>query len=167
MPPPSTRTVPQTHLPPAPFPTGGALLLGAGLGGFFDGIILHQVLQWHHMATSAGVPMDTVEGLQLNTLFDGLFHVAAWIMTVLGIALLWRGARHGARLPWSRLIGGALMGFGLFNLIEGLVNHQLLGLHHVNETAPPDQWLAWDLGFLASGVVLLALGYGLSRKAPA
>lgn len=163
----STRTVPRTQLPPAPFPTGGALLLGAGLGGFFDGIILHQVLQWHHMATSAGVPMDTVEGLRLNTLFDGLFHVAAWIMTVLGIALLWRGARNGARLPWSRLIGGTLMGFGLFNLVEGLVNHQFLGLHHVNETAPPDQWLTWDLGFLASGVVLLALGYAISRKAPA
>jgi uncharacterized membrane protein len=25
------------------------LLLGIGLGGFFDGIVLHQILQWHHM----------------------------------------------------------------------------------------------------------------------
>lgn len=163
----STQTIPQAPPPSRPFPTGGAILLGAGLGGFFDGIVLHQVLQWHHIASSAGVPVDTVEGLQRNTLLDGLFHVATWIMTVAGISLLWRGARGGARLPWSRLIGGALMGFGLFNLVEGLVNHQLLGLHHVNETAPPDQWFLWDLGFLVSGVVLLALGYGLSRKAPA
>ena len=163
----SSQTIPQAPTPPRPFPTGGAILLGAGLGGFFDGIVLHQVLQWHHIASSAGVPVDTVDGLRMNTLFDGLFHLATWIMTAAAIALLWRGARRGARLLWSRLIGGAVMGFGLFNLIEGLVNHQLLGLHHVNETAPPDQWLAWDLGFLASGLVLLAAGSGLSRKAPA
>lgn len=152
---------------PARFPTGAAMLLGAGLGGFFDGIVLHQVLQWHHIASSAGVPVDTVEGLQMNTLLDGLFHAATWIMTTLGIALVWRGALRGARLSWAALSGGALMGFGLFNLVEGLVNHQLIGLHHVNETAPPDQWLAWDLGFLASGVLLLVLGYTISRRAPA
>lgn len=164
---PSTQTIPPTRLPPAPFPTGATLLLGAGLGGFVDGIVLHQVLQWHHIASSAGIPVDTVAGLQLNTLLDGLFHVATWIMTVAGIALLWRGAIQGARLAWSRLIGGMLMGFGLFNLVERIVNHQLLGLHHVNETVPPNQWLAWDLGFLASGVLLLLLGYAVNRKAPA
>ncbi len=24
-------------------------ILGLGLGGFFDGIVLHQILQWHHL----------------------------------------------------------------------------------------------------------------------
>jgi uncharacterized membrane protein len=51
----------------------GAVLLGLGLGGFFGGIILHQVLQWHHMFTSAGYPANIVENLELNTLGDGLF----------------------------------------------------------------------------------------------
>ena len=27
------------------------LLYGLGLGGFIDGIVLHQILQWHHMVT--------------------------------------------------------------------------------------------------------------------
>lgn len=165
---PTTGPPPFGAAPPVVrFPTGATLLLGAGLGGFVDGIVLHQLLQWHHIASSAGVPVDTVEGLQMNTRLDGLFHAATWILTVLGVALLWHGARNGARLSWARLIGGVLMGFGLFNLIEGLLNHQLLGLHHVNETAPPEQWLAWDLGFLASGAVLLAAAYAISRKAPA
>jgi len=31
----------------ARFPTAAGLLFGIGLGGFLDGIILHQVLQWH------------------------------------------------------------------------------------------------------------------------
>lgn len=43
-----------------------------------------------------------------------------------------------------------LMGFGIFNLVEGIIDHHLLGLHHVNETAPPEQWLWWDLGFRAA-----------------
>ena len=38
------------------FPISAGILFGLGLGGFFDGIILHQVLQWHHMLTSAGIP---------------------------------------------------------------------------------------------------------------
>jgi uncharacterized membrane protein len=32
----------------------GGVLLGLGLGGFVDGIVLHQILQWHHMLTDYG-----------------------------------------------------------------------------------------------------------------
>jgi Predicted membrane protein (DUF2243) len=32
-------------------PRGPGILLGVGLGGFVDGIVLHQILQWHHMLT--------------------------------------------------------------------------------------------------------------------
>jgi hypothetical protein len=45
------------------FPVSAGILLGLGLGGFFDGIVLHQILQWHHMATSAGYPADSLENL--------------------------------------------------------------------------------------------------------
>ena len=57
----------------ARFPTAAGLLFGIGLGGFFDGIVLHQVLQWHNMVTSAGYPPDSVANLEFNTLLDGLF----------------------------------------------------------------------------------------------
>src|SRR5215203_5499138 len=56
------------------FPVSGGILLG--LGGFFDGIVLHQILQWHHMLTSAGYPADSVENLNINTFLDGIFHGA-------------------------------------------------------------------------------------------
>jgi uncharacterized membrane protein len=61
------------------------------------------------------------------------------------------------------LVGTMLMGFGIFNVVEGLVNHQLLGIHHVNETVPADQWLAWDIGFLVWGALMLAGGWALQR----
>ena len=146
-------------------PLAGAVLLGLGLGGFVDGIVLHQLLQWHHMLTSAGYPATTVGNLALNTVADGLFHAATWGLTVAGLALLWGAARR-RHAPWpaSVLWGGALAGWGGFNLVEGLIDHHLLGLHHVNETVPPGQWLWWDLGFLVWGAVLLAAGWLLLRS---
>jgi uncharacterized membrane protein len=141
------------------------LLLGIGLGGFFDGIVLHQILQWHHMLSDHGdYPVTTVAGLEINTLWDGLFHVTTYIAVVAGLALLWRASRM-PHSPWSTrlLIGLLLMGFGSFNLVEGVINHQVLGIHHVNETAPEDQWVWWDLGFLASGAAMLVGGYVLAR----
>jgi|SRR5512145_1999921 uncharacterized membrane protein len=55
------------------FPISAGILFGLGLGGFFDGIILHQVLQWHHMLTSNGYPPNSIHNLEVNTLWDGLF----------------------------------------------------------------------------------------------
>ncbi len=62
------------------------------------------------------------------------------------------------------MAGSFLMGFGAFNLVEGMVNHQLLGLHHVNETVPRDQWVYWDIGFLLWGAVMLIAGWALYRS---
>ena len=147
------------------FPTAAGILLGLGLGGFFDGIILHQVLQWHHMLTSAGYPQDSVPNLQVNTLWDGLFHSTTYIFVAIGLALLWRVARR-THVRWSgkMLAGTLLMGFGIFNLVEGIIDHQILGIHHVNETVPPDQWIYWDLGFLVWGAAMLVGGWLLWRN---
>lgn len=74
------------------FPTIAGIFLGLGLGGFFDGIILHQVLQWHHMLTSAGYPADTLGNLEMNVTWDGLFHISTYILTLTGMTILWRKA---------------------------------------------------------------------------
>jgi uncharacterized membrane protein len=118
------------------FPISAGILLGLGLGGFFDGIILHQVLQWHHMLTSAGYPADSVQNLEVNTLWDGLFHSTTYIFVLLGLIILWRTA-HRTHVRWSsRLLWGTmLIGFGLFNLIEGIIDHQLLGIGQRNRAA--------------------------------
>jgi uncharacterized membrane protein len=144
-----------------------AFLMGVGLGGFIDGIVLHQVLQWHHLLTSTGEhPSTTVSGLEANTLADGFFHLATWVCVAVAAALTvkaWREGRLGP--PWGAWAGMALAGWGAFNLIEGLIDHQLLGIHHVRDDlgAP----LGWDLGFLALGALLLAGGLALERQARA
>ena len=147
---------------PGIFPMAPGVALGIGLGGFVDGIVLHQILQWHHMLTSAGYPADSVQNLTINTLADGLFHAATWIATALGLLLLHRAVRHGSGWSGDRLLGGILIGWGAFNLVEGIVDHHILGLHHVREAAANP--LVWDLGFLAFGAALVIAGAALARR---
>ncbi len=142
------------------------ILLGIGLGGFFDGIVLHQILQWHHMLTSHGdYPATTVAGLEINALWDGLFHATTYVAVAIGLALLWRASRL-PHVPWSTklLVGLMLMGWGSFNLVEGTVDHHILTIHHVNETVPRDQWKWWDLGFLLWGALMLIGGWLQARS---
>ncbi|WP_101524971.1 DUF2243 domain-containing protein [Nocardioides houyundeii] len=137
------------------------LLYGLGLGGFVDGIVLHQILQWHHMI-SHEEPTDTVAGLELNTLADGFFHVAAWFLVLAASIAAIVAWRQGRLAPsWSFHFGLVLAGWGIFNVVEGLVDHQILGVHHVRDDlgAP----LSWDLGFLAFGVLLTVGGWLLHR----
>lgn len=145
------------------FPIAAGILFGLGLGGFFDGIILHQLLQWHHML-SGWYPINSIENLELNTRWDGVFHSITYISVVLGLFILWREA-HRRHLYWSTklLIGTILIGFGAFNLVEGIINHHLLGIHHVNELVPPDERVFWDLGFIIWGIVMLLAGWLLLR----
>ena len=141
---------------------GPGVLLGIGLGGFFDGIVLHQILQWHHMVSSTGRwPVTTVHGLRVNTLGDGLFHAATWLITLAGLVWLWRvGRRPHATWSTTAFAGTLLLGWGLFNDVEGLVDHELLGIHHVRSGA---HHVAWDVAFLAWGAAMIVLGWRLIR----
>lgn len=145
-------------------PRTPSFLLGVGLGGFVDGIVLHQLLQWHHLLTDTGEhPASTVAGLEANTLADGLFHVATWVCVVVGSGLAVRAWQRGELAPpWRYHVGLVLAGWGAFNLVEGLIDHQLLGIHHVRDDLGGP--LAWDLGFLALGALLLAGGLALARS---
>ena len=140
-----------------------AFLLGIGLGGFVDGIVLHQVLQWHHMLTSTGDhPSTTVAGLEDNTLADGLFHMSTWILVFAGLNLAIRAWQRGAIAPpWRHHLGLMFAGWGAFNLVEGIVDHHILTVHHVRDDVSSK--LSWDLGFLAFGALLVVVGLAMFR----
>lgn len=132
------------------------ILLGAGMGGFADGIILHQLLGLHHMI-SAVVPADTIVGLKANMFWDGVFHAGVWLLCAGGLGCLWVAGRRGTASWTGRVFTGALLeGWGLFQIVEGILNHHVLGLHHVSDV--PSVAARWDPVYLAIGVVLLTTG---------
>jgi uncharacterized membrane protein len=138
-----------------------AVVLGIGLGGLLDGIVVHQILQWHHLVSNP-IPPDTVGNLELNTLADGVFHAAAWAVTLIGVLILL--ASNGARREpgaTRRFVGGFLLGWGLFNLVEGVVDHYVLNLHHVRPG--PDQAM-YDLAFVLGAAAMTVSGAVLVRR---
>lgn len=144
--------IPRSH----PMLTAG-LLLGIGLGGFIDGILLHQILQLHNML-SALYPPTSITNLELNMVWDGIFHLVTWITTVTGLFLLWREVVRGTEpVTTRRFLGSLLAGWGLFNLVEGIIDHHILHLHHVVERLGESYW---DITFLLSGA--LFFGFGLA-----
>lgn len=138
-------------------------MLGLGLGGFLDGILFHQILQVHAML-SARVPQTSMANMRTNMAADGLFHLGTWVMTAVGIVLLWNALNRRSEFrPSGRaFVGFLLAGWGWFNLVEGIVDHHMLDLHHVVESAGTS---FWDGLYLASGVVLIAVGHTMARRA--
>jgi uncharacterized membrane protein len=143
-----------------PLVTSG-IFLGIGLGGFVDGILFHQILQIHSMLSAKHAP-DTVANLEVNMVWDGLFHTLTWIMTLTGLVLLWRTVTAGrAPLAGKTLCGAAVLGWGLFNLVEGIIDHHLLHVHHVVERLGVS---IYDYLFLGSGILMIVVGVSLIRS---
>jgi uncharacterized membrane protein len=144
--------------------TGAGYLLGFSLGGFFDGILLHQVLQWHHLLSA--VESNALADVRAQVLFDGLFHALMYVIAACGLWLLYRAREQLAAAPAAglRVLARGMIGFGAWHVADALLSHWLLGIHRVRmDTASP---LAWDLAWLAAvGVPPLVAGIVLRRRA--
>jgi uncharacterized membrane protein len=141
--------------------TSTGIVLGIGMGGFVDGIALHQIAHWHNMGSAVLRP-DTLHAMKQNMVWDGWFHAAVWLVTLAGVWMLWSDARRGSAPPARAFAGQMLMGWAAFNLAEGIVDHHLLQLHHVRDL--PVHVPAYDWAFLLIGGVLLGLaGWWMSR----
>ncbi|MGD9943252.1 MAG: DUF2243 domain-containing protein [Burkholderiaceae bacterium] len=135
-------------------------LLGLSIGGFFDGILLHQVLQWHHLLSNVAAVQD----LRTQILADGLFHVLMYVIAAVALYRLWRDRARLAKPGADRTLwGAALMGFGAWHILDALLSHWLIGLHRIRmDAANP---LVWDLiWFFAFGVVPAILGWLFIRR---
>lgn len=139
------------------------LAIGIGMGGFVDGILFHQIFQFHNML-SAKIPTDNLVGAKVNMVWDGLFHILVWIATAIGIWLLWKAlTRRHAIMSGKALVGSMLMGWGFFNVIEGVINHHILNLHHVYELMGLS---IWDYAFLIWGALMILGGVLLRLRNP-
>lgn len=139
-----------------------ATTLGIGLGGFIDGIFLHQILQWHEMLSNK-IPPVTLLNRSVNMFWDGIFHAFCLIVVLVGIILLLKlFFRKDVIITKTTFWGSMLLGWGLFNLIEGIIDHQILKLHNVREITANTS--LWNYGFLAFAIVLIILGSLIIRK---
>ncbi|SRR5690606_26610499 len=145
-----------------PTALGAGVVLGLGLGGFIDGIVLHQILQWHNMGSAVLAPV-TMDAMAQNMRWDGYFHLATLVLTLAGVVLLWREGLAGTAPRTLRVLAGQLvLGWGVFNLVEGVIDHHLLELHHVRDVpmhVPVYDWLFLGIG----GVLLIVVGGLMSR----
>ena len=136
-----------------------ALLLGIALGGFFDGILLHQILQWHHLLSL----VSGVDDLRAQVLWDGYFHVLVYLLAVLGLWGLWRAHARGAGIRGLPLLGVLTAGFGLWHILDSVLSHWLLGIHRIRIDS--DVPLLWDLlWFVVFGLLPLGIGWATGRS---
>ncbi|WP_026871844.1 DUF2243 domain-containing protein [Inquilinus limosus] len=137
--------------------TKWGVALGFALGGFFDGILLHQILQWHHLLSLVPGAGD----LRMQVLWDGYFHALMYVIAAVALWGLWRGRRTGD--DGGPLSAAVLAGFGLWHVVDGVLSHWVLGLHRIRlDSASP---LAWDLlWFAVFGLLPLALGWLVLRR---
>jgi uncharacterized membrane protein len=137
-------------------------LLGIGLGGFLDGILLHQLLQVHNMM-SAVRPRTTIVNMEINMFWDGLFHAFTWLMTAIGLGMLWGAVRRtDVPLSTKAFIGSLVMGWGIFNVVEGIIDHHILNIHHVVERLGVSMY---DWAFLGISVLMILCGWSQIRSA--
>jgi uncharacterized membrane protein len=136
-----------------------AFWLGFALGGFFDGILLHQILQWHHLLSLWARPED----FAFQSTWDGLFHATHYAIAVGALYALWR-RRAGAAEPGAgRLIAGwAWLGFGVWHVLDVVGFHWVLQMHRARLGVPNP--ITYDLIFLALGAASLAVGWLFLRR---
>ncbi len=130
-------------------------MVGVGTGALLDGVVLHQLLQWHHLL-SLKTPVTTVGGLERNTLADGIFHITFLVVLLVGIALL-----VGAPIEPRPLVALGLVGWGVFHVIDQLVFHLALQAHHIREGVENPELYDWT--FFGIGLAFIAAGSFMYR----
>lgn len=123
----------------------GWLLIGFALAGFFDGIVLHQILQWHHLLSGLADPRGS--DLRFQIMADGLFHLLMYVLALTGAVLLVASRGRGSPAgTTTEILRPALTGFGIWHVLDAIIAHWILGLHRIK--MPSETPLVWDIAWL-------------------
>lgn len=136
----------------------GWLLIGFALGGFFDGILLHQILQWHHLLS--GLSNSVASDLPFQLLADGLFHLLMYVIAVLGgmVLLRYRSPEETS----GSVLRPVLFGFGAWHLLDAFISHWVLGIHRIRMDS--ELPVVWDLAWLVIfGIAPIVIGLMLPK----
>ncbi len=132
------------------------VLIGIGVAGFLDETVFHQLLHWHHFYDRSTTSVGLVS--------DGFFHAGSWLCIVVGLFLFADLQRRGTTVP-KRVTAGAFLGWGGFQVYDGLVQHKLLRLHQIRYSVDV---LAYDVVWNVLGALGIAIGvvllFGTARS---
>jgi uncharacterized membrane protein len=135
---------------------GAGALFGVGVAAFIDEAVFHQVLHWHHFYDGSTSDVGLVS--------DGIFHAVGWLAIVVGLFWFADLQRRRTTVP-RRVWAGGLLGWGLFQVYDGLFQHKVLGLHQIRygvDVLPYD--LVWNLAGALGALVGVALLFGPARS---
>jgi uncharacterized membrane protein len=94
--------------------------------------------------------------------WDGIFHFFCLIVVLIGLFLLVKlFFRTDVIISWKTFIGGLFLGWGIFNIVEGVINHHILMLHNVREITT--DIVIWNYSFLGISVIFLIIAWILIR----
>lgn len=140
-------------------------VFGFGFSGLIDVLVLHLVLQWHHLVSGI-YPTDTLSGLRTNLVADGLFSIGMLIIMGIGAGLLWQSERRtDVPLLIRPLAGAAVIGLGGFDLYDAIVDHAILEIHQPFTQAGQPLGLGGQYNPLwaAVSILFIAAGYYIYR----
>ncbi|MFJ5770507.1 DUF2243 domain-containing protein [Psychrobacillus sp. NPDC093180] len=128
------------------------ILFGFGLIAFIDEVVFHQLLHWHHFYDSSTKDIGLVS--------DGLFHAFSFFATIGSSFML--ADLHRRHAFWlKRWIGGILLGAGVFQLYDGIIQHKLMGLHQIRYNV---NIVPYDLIWNISAVIMIVIGLILLNR---
>jgi uncharacterized membrane protein len=116
---------------------------------------------------SSWYPLNSIENYELNTLWGRYLSQSYIPIHCSGVVhSLAQCSRASFNLDEQSAHRFDAVGFGSFNVVEGIVNHHALGIHHVNETIDPFYRRFFDVAFVVWGALMLVFGYILLRQKP-
>ena len=129
------------------------ILFGVGLIAFIDETVFHQLLRWHHFYDKSTTDVGLIS--------DGIFHAFSWFATIAGL-FLFADLRRRNGLIFQRWLGGVLLGIGVFQLYDGLIQHKWMRIHQIRYV---DNVIVYDIVWNVSAFIILFIGlFLLFRK---
>ena len=140
-----------------PFNFWSGVLFGLGFVAFIDEAVFHQLLHWHHFYDKSTTSIGLIS--------DGIFHAFSWFATVIGLFML---ADIRKRKVWNvkRWLGSAILGAGVFQLYDGIVQHKLMRLHQIRYDVDVIYYdIVWNM--IAGCMIIIGIVLILQKKTTA
>lgn len=122
------------------------ILFGIGLIAFIDETVFHQLLRWHHFYDKSTTDIGLIS--------DGIFHAFSWFATIAGL-FLFADLRRKNALIFQRWLGGVLLGVGVFQLYDGIIQHKWMRIHQIRYV---DNVIVYDIVWNVGALIILLIG---------